>query len=143
MPLFDGGARRANVVAARAAYDEATAAYAATLRDAVREIEVALLALQATADRQGDSELAAAGYAASLKGAEQRYQGGLGSLLELEEVRRSALQADVAVVELRRERVTTWIALFKALGGAVESEAAGSAAAAAAPAATVAQGRQP
>jgi outer membrane protein TolC len=41
LPLFDAGARRENVVAARARYDEATSGYAATLRGAIRDVESA------------------------------------------------------------------------------------------------------
>ena len=56
LPLFDGGARRANVDAARARYDEAAPPTAATLRGAVREVEEALVALQSTADRGADAQ---------------------------------------------------------------------------------------
>ena len=47
LPIFDGGARRANAQAAQAAYDAAATRYAARLQ-AVREVEEALVALQST-----------------------------------------------------------------------------------------------
>ncbi len=117
LPLFDGGARRANVVAAQARYDEAGALYRAKLRTAVREVEEALVALQSTAERNTDSQVATEGFAASFTATEARFKGGLASLFELEDARRSALQAQIALIELQRERSSAWISLYRALGG--------------------------
>ena len=117
LPLFDGGARRANVVAAQARYDEASAVYRGKLRTAVREVEEALVALQSTADRSTDAQVATEGFAASFRATEARFKGGLASLFELEDARRSALQAQIALIDLQRERGTAWISLYRALGG--------------------------
>ncbi len=117
LPLFDGGARRANVVAAQARYDEAGAIYRGKLRSAVREVEEALVALQSTAERSTDAQVATEGFAASFRATEARFKGGLASLYELEDARRSALQAQIALTDLKRERATAWITLYRALGG--------------------------
>ena len=117
LPLFDGGARAANVDAARARYDEAASTYRGRLRTAVREVEEALVTLQSTAEREEDSKLAVAGFEESLKATDARYTHGLATLFELEDARRSALQANVALVDLQRERVAAWISLYRALGG--------------------------
>ena len=117
LPLFDGGARRANVVAAKARFEEAGAVYRGKLRGAVREVEEALIALQSTADRSADAQVATEGFAASFRATEARFKGGLASLYELEDARRSALQAEIALTDLKRERVTAWITLYRALGG--------------------------
>jgi len=117
LPLFDAGTRRANVVAARARYDAAASAYRGTLRTAVREVEEALLTLQSTAARDPDARTATDGFEASYRATEARYQGGLASLFELEDARRSAVQANSALIDLQRERVAAWIALYRALGG--------------------------
>ncbi len=117
LPLFDAGARRANVVAARARYDEATSGYAATLRDAIRDVEEALVTLQGTADRSADAQVAADNFEVSFRAAEARYKSGFGTLFELEDARRSALVAQITLIDLRRERVAAWIALYRALGG--------------------------
>ena len=117
LPLFDAGARRANVVAARARYDEAASAYAATMRGAVRDVENALLVLQSTADRSADAQTAADNFGVSFRAAEARYKSGFGTLFELEDARRSALAAQNSLIDLRRERVAAWIALYRALGG--------------------------
>ena len=118
LPVFDAGARRANVVAARARYDEATIAYAASLRNAIREVENALIALQGTADRNADAQSAAENFELSYRATEARYRSGFGTLFELEDARRSALAAQITLINLHRERVAAWIALYRALGGA-------------------------
>lgn len=117
LPLFDGGARAAASAAARAGYDEAVALYRAQLRRAVREVEASLVALQATAEREADARLAVQDYEASLRATEARQRGGLASLFDLETARRNAVQAQGALIELRRERAAAWISLYRALGG--------------------------
>ena len=117
LPLFDAGTRRANVDAAQARYEEAAWLYRGKLRNAVREVEEALVALQSTADRSGDAQVASEGFAASFRATEARFKGGLASLYELEDARRSALQAEIALTDLRRERATAWITLYRSLGG--------------------------
>lgn len=117
LPLFDGGVRRANAAAAQAAYEAAATRYAASLRTAVREVEDALVALHSTAARGDDARTAAEGFERSYRAVESRYKGGLASLFELEDSRRSAVAAQAALIELQRERVAAWISLYRALGG--------------------------
>jgi outer membrane protein TolC len=117
VPVFDAGTRRANVAAARARYDEAASNYAATLRTAIRDVENALVTLQGTAERSADAQIAADNFAASVRATDARYRSGFGTLFELEEARRNALAAQNTLIELRRERVAAWIALYRALGG--------------------------
>jgi NodT family efflux transporter outer membrane factor (OMF) lipoprotein len=117
LPIFDAGRRAANVDAARARYDEAASAYRGKLRNAVREVEEALVQLQSTATRNEDARIAAEGFRASYRATESRFRGGLASLFELEDSRRSAVQAESQLIDLSRERVAAWIALYRALGG--------------------------
>jgi len=117
LPLFVGGTRAANVDAARARYDAAAAAYRGKVRAAVREVEEALVQLQSTAARNEDARIAAEGFDASYRATEARYRGGLASLFELEDARRTAVQAQSSLIELQRERVAAWISLYRALGG--------------------------
>lgn len=124
LPLFDGGKRAANVDAAQARYDEAVAKYHGSVRQAVREVEEALVNLQSTAARSDDARVAVDGYRASFNGTESRYQSGLASLVELEETRRTRLAAEIALVSLQRDRVAAWIALYRAAGGGWRADAA-------------------
>jgi NodT family efflux transporter outer membrane factor (OMF) lipoprotein len=123
LPLFDGGRRAANEAAARAAYDDAVVQLQGALRGAVREVEDALLALASTAAREGDARIATEGFEASLRATEARQRGGVASLFELEDARRSALAANGALIELRRERAAAWITLYRSLGGGFDAAA--------------------
>ena len=117
LPIFDGGARAASTAAARANYEAAVALYGGQVRRAVREVETALVALDSTAAREIDAQAAARDFEAALRGTQARQQGGLASLLDLEAARRNAVQAQSALIDLQRERVAAWIALYRALGG--------------------------
>ena len=117
VPLFDGGRRSADVEAAQARYTEAVAVYRAKVRQAVREVEEALVNLRSADDRNADTQVAAQGYQASFTATQARYSAGLASLPELEDARRTALTADTNAIALQRERLLAWIALYRAVGG--------------------------
>lgn len=117
LPVFDAGRRAASVDAARARYEEAVASYHGRVRQAVREVEEALVRLESTAARSRDVQVSVDGYRASFNATEARYRGGLASLVELEEVRRTRLAAENALVALENERRAAWVALYRAAGG--------------------------
>jgi outer membrane protein, multidrug efflux system len=121
LPILDGGVRRANSSAAQARVDAATSQYAASLRTAVREVEEALITLQSTANRTEYVQAAADGFVRSYRAVESRHKSGLASLFELEDMRRNAVLAQSALLDLQRERVVTWINLYRALGGGWDS----------------------
>ncbi|MBT2304250.1 efflux transporter outer membrane subunit [Variovorax paradoxus] len=117
VPIFDGGTLAANVDAARARYDEAVALYRSNVRQAVREVEEALINLQSTDARAGDADAAVQNYQASFDATSARYQSGLASLFELEDSRRTLFAAQTARVSLQRERAEAWVALYRSMGG--------------------------
>jgi NodT family efflux transporter outer membrane factor (OMF) lipoprotein len=117
LPLFDAGKRAANVDAAVARYDESAAIYRGKVRQAVREVEDALLTLYSTEARQADAAAALNGYAASFEATRARFATGSASLPELEEARRNQLSAQSTLLQLELQRITAWINLYRALGG--------------------------
>lgn len=117
LPLFDGGRRAAGVQAAQARYEEAAALYRARVRQAVREVEDALLALQGTESRSSSARAASEGYQRAFDATQARQRAGAASVLELEESRRMLLAAQNAVLQLELERGAAWITLYRALGG--------------------------
>lgn len=135
VPLIDSGRRlAANRDAARAAYDAAVSAYRAQVRQAVREVEEQLLTLDSLGRRQADVDTAAAAYRRAYEGAQARHRAGLGNLVELEDARRIALAAQALQAQWQLERVSAWIALYRAVGGGWEPGAQASLAAPPAPA---------
>ena len=123
VPLFDGGASQASLNAAKARYMDAESKYRSISRQAVREVEEALVKLQSTADRSSDAAQATEGYQASFAGTQARYKAGLASLVELEDARRTLLAAQSGLINLELERRNAWIALYRALGGGWTADA--------------------
>jgi len=117
LPLFDGGQRVANVDAAVARYDEAAALYRARARQAVREVEEALVNLHSASSREADVQTAATGYRTAFEATQALYRGGLTSLVDLEDARRRALTAEINLLAVQRERMSAWVTLYRAVGG--------------------------
>jgi len=125
VPLLDGGARKANADAAKARYAEAVSLYRANVRQAVREVEEALVNLDATNARTADADAAVKNYQASFDATQARYSSGLASLFELEDSRRTLFTAQTARVTLQRERTEAWVALYRSMGGGWNRQSAG------------------
>lgn len=121
LPIFQGGALRAKVNSARADYDSALASYKSTVRNAVLEVEQALVNLDSAADRERDAQTSAEQYRHYVAASETSWRAGLGSLQDLETARRSYLSAELTRIELQQSRVTQWITLYKAIGGGWQS----------------------
>ena len=117
LPIFDGGQISANIDAAKARYQTASVNYYGKVRQAVREVEEALVNLNSTEARRLDSEISARGYDEVLQATAVRYQQGMASLLELEDTRRTAFASQSSLISLQLERNRAWIALYRALGG--------------------------
>lgn len=117
VPIFDGGTRAANAEAARVRYDEAASQYRATVRQAVREVESALVTLQSTNDRFDDATSAVRDFQTSFTATQARYDTGLASLFELEDSRRALFVSQTTLVGLQRARAEAFVTLYRAMGG--------------------------
>lgn len=124
MPLVDGGRIDANVDAATAQYAAAAAQYRHKARDAVREVEQALVRLDAAGSREADLRQASAGYQQALAATRSRHRAGLAAPLELEEASRLALAADTSLAAWQRERAAAWVDIYRAVGGGWQASAA-------------------
>ncbi len=116
-PLFSGGQRRADVDAAKARAEQAAAAYAGAVLNALREVEVALVigdssveSYNLTTDRVAEAR-AADGLA------KQRYQRGVETLLTVLETERRLRLAEQAIITSTVDVWNARIDLFLALGG--------------------------
>jgi NodT family efflux transporter outer membrane factor (OMF) lipoprotein len=117
LPLLGRGALQAGVDSAQARYESAAVAYAATLRNAVAEVERSLVALASLREQAGTTQTALDGYSQSFTATQARYRVGLSNLNELEEARRLQLNASSSAVTLQQDRIQAWIDLYVALGG--------------------------
>lgn len=125
LPLFDAGKRAAHVDTAKAQYESAVAHYRATVRTAVKEVEDALVRLASADRRLPPARTAAADYQSHFAATRQLYEVGLGNLIDAETARRNAFTAQWAVTELEQERISAWMALYRAVGGSWEDRTAG------------------
>ena len=117
MPILNA-ARLANLErAARARYEESQAAYQQKVEQAVNEIEMALVNLDGANQRVKSAHTAADKFAYYFNASEVRYEVGTGSLLDLEDARRSQFMAKQSLIDTERDRVLYWISLYKAAGG--------------------------
>ncbi|MES2207618.1 MAG: efflux transporter outer membrane subunit [Pseudomonadota bacterium] len=117
LPIFDAGLRAANVRAAEARYEQALATYKQAVRNAVKEVEQALVQLSSLTRRENDVRTAAKHYRTVYKATEINWRAGGSSLLFLEDTRRSLIAADMNLITLQRDQIQNWIVLYKALGG--------------------------
>ena len=123
LPVFDAGQRAALVDAATADYVAAVTTYRAKVRQAVREVEEALVVLDSTVQREADTRAVHDARLQNLGAAQNRERNGLASALEVEEARRAGLAAQADVLALQLERKRAWVALYRAAGGGWERPA--------------------
>src|SRR5690606_13137676 len=120
LTLFDGGARRAELESARAAYDAQAAAYRKTVLEAVREVEDALAQTGAMARAQASQARALAAARETLRQITNQYEAGLVDYLSVVQAQTSALSAEQAALDLRAQRLDAAVRLIVALGGGWE-----------------------
>lgn len=117
VPLFDGGAARAQVRVQESALEQARIGYEATVLDALREVEDALVTLQGDRERLARLQAAASAAANADLLARQRYQSGLIDFPTVLDTQRSVLAAQDGVASAQASLATDHVRLYKALGG--------------------------
>jgi len=115
--LFDGGRRTAQVRAARARWDQASAEYRATALAAFQNVEDSLAALHHYSDEDRAQQRAAeqAQMAADLSMV--RYDKGVSNYLDVVTAQTTALFEQRRAIEVRTLRLTAAVTLARAVGG--------------------------
>jgi multidrug efflux system outer membrane protein len=117
VPLFQGGANRANYERAKAAYDEQVARYRQQVLTAFGDVDDGLSDLRylaAQAEALGRAATAAQ-KAADLSTI--RYKQGVADYFEVIDAQRTALDNELLATELQGQRFVSSVLLVKALGG--------------------------
>ena len=117
LPLFTGGRNRAQLAAAQAAYDATVAQYRQTVLVAFQEVEDQLAAQSLLAAELEAENAALSSARRTLDQANNRYQAGLVTFLEVAVAQSAALTRERTVVQLQSERQISSVALIKSLGG--------------------------
>jgi NodT family efflux transporter outer membrane factor (OMF) lipoprotein len=115
--LFDGGQRRAQKQQAVAAYDAAVAEYRETVLTAFEQVEDNLAAVRILAEEAQYQNDAVTEAELALKLANNRYQNGVTSYLEVVTAQSTALTNERLAVELFTRQLTASVGLIEALGG--------------------------
>jgi multidrug efflux system outer membrane protein len=118
-PIFEGGRLRGAVRKAKSAAGAEAADYVSTAIVAFTEVEIALSGESYLARTEEALERASVEAAAAERLASERYRSGIEGYVTLLESSRSALQADSALIEARRQRLENRVDLVLALGGGI------------------------
>ena len=117
LPIFDGGKRKAAVETATARYDEAASIYRSKVRQAVREVEAALVALASASERAALAHTTLEADQQALHAMQAKLEAGSANRLDREEALRTLISARTTLSQLELDRNNAWIALYRALGG--------------------------
>src|SRR5690606_18682494 len=120
LTLFDGGARRAQLEQAQAAYDGQAAAYRRSVLTALREVEDYLIPLRVLAQEQVVQARALAASRESLRLIRNQYEAGLVDYLDVAAIQTSALGIERTAISLVGDRLVASVQLIAALGGGWE-----------------------
>ncbi len=116
-PIFDGGRIRANIDAQNEVEEQAYQAYRSSILTALSEVEDSLVACRRTSERLAILEKATAAAREADQLAQQRYQAGVIDILTVLDTQRSLLGLESSLFNARADRTTSYIQLYKALGG--------------------------
>ncbi|MDY0331567.1 MAG: efflux transporter outer membrane subunit [Thiomonas sp.] len=122
LPIFEGGALRAQLRSKSAQADEAIAQYNNTLVGAVHEVADAIAARQSIGQQIAQQQQALAAAQDAMRLVDQRYKAGLSNYLTVLSVETSVLQLQQMGVDLKAQALSDDVALIRALGGGYKAE---------------------
>ncbi|HLN02550.1 MAG TPA: efflux transporter outer membrane subunit [Bryobacteraceae bacterium] len=117
LPIFNAGAIRAGVRIAEARRQQAVLIYQQTVQQAFREVADSLAGCRKLAELRTQQEGLVESLRASVAVADLRYQGGVASYLEYLDSERQLLNAQLLLVQVRRQELTNVVTLYRSLGG--------------------------
>jgi multidrug efflux system outer membrane protein len=116
--IFDGGRNDARIEQAKAGHDATTASYRQTVLKALQEVEDGLSGVNALSAAHQQSQAAVASAQKVLDIANDRYQGGLTTYLDVVTAQQNVLNNRRLSTQLLGQQLVTTTYLVKALGGA-------------------------
>ncbi|HNP28283.1 MAG TPA: efflux transporter outer membrane subunit [Nitrospirales bacterium] len=122
LPIFEGYTNIARLEVAELRYQQLLEQYQQTILNAFREVADVLVALQTREEQitQQRRQVQSAQDAREL--ADIRYRKGLVTYLDVLDAQRTVLEAELALVQTERARLTDMVSLFKAVGGGWQNE---------------------
>src|ERR1017187_2648429 len=117
LPIFNAGAIRAGVRIAEARRQEALLGYQQTVQQAFREVADSLAAGRKLAELRTQQEGLFESLRQGVDLADLGYRGGVASYLEYLDSERQLLDAQLQLVQIRRQELTNVVTLYRSLGG--------------------------
>jgi NodT family efflux transporter outer membrane factor (OMF) lipoprotein len=130
-PIFDGGRLRSQVTIAQSQERQLVEIYRKSILTAFADVESALVAADRSAQRETLQSRVLAESRNALHLAEVRYREGADDLLTVLDAQRTLFSAQDALAQIRLDRLSASVSLFKALGGGWKAEPAAASLAAA------------
>ncbi|MEM5365198.1 efflux transporter outer membrane subunit [Paraburkholderia azotifigens] len=124
LPIFDAGRNRSNLQLEEARQKEAVAQYEKIIQSAFRDVADALSARDWLADQVRSARATLGAQTERARLARLRYDNGATPFLEVLDAQRDLLNAQQQLVQIRRALLSSRVALYAALGGNMEREAA-------------------
>ncbi|HJV40086.1 efflux transporter outer membrane subunit [Caulobacter sp.] len=122
LPIFDAGARKANLDLSEARRDTAVADYERTVQAAFRDVSDALAQRRQLAAQIVDARDMLAALRERARLADLRFANGRSTYLEVQDAQRDLFETEQAVVQLRLGYLASGVALYAALGGGLGDE---------------------
>lgn len=116
-PLWNAGRLRAGVELSEARRDQALAQYQKAVASAFKDVRDTLAAQRAAGETLAAETARASALEKALKQAQQRYDAGIANRLDILDVERNLLGAELARIDSERARKAALADIFKALGG--------------------------
>ena len=116
-PLFAGGSLIAREKIARAQFDEARVLYEQAVTRALGEVSSELVAIEKLAAAEAERARAVNAARESVRLATRRYESGLSAYFEVLDALQQLLPAETALAQTRRDRLTSFVSFYRALGG--------------------------
>jgi outer membrane protein, multidrug efflux system len=116
-PIFQGGRNRANLAAARAAYDQSVANYRQSVLTAFQEVEDGISNLSTLSKALSTQTSAVDAARRALNIANNRYLGGVTSYLDVITAQTTLLGSERLETQLLGQQMVSSVYLVKALGG--------------------------
>ncbi|SMF97102.1 efflux transporter, outer membrane factor (OMF) lipoprotein, NodT family [Methylomagnum ishizawai] len=117
LPIFNWGRIQANIDSKQAQHQQAFLSYQSTVLNAFKEVEDALAAYTEEQRRRADLAEAVEASRLAMNLAEERYERGLTTFLDVLETQRALYTAESSLVASQAQVSTGLVALYKALGG--------------------------
>lgn len=117
MPIFDAGARKANLKVAEVDRDAAVAEYEKAIQVAFREVSDSLALRTRLLEQEKAQQALVDSLAETYRLSDARYKAGIDSYLSVLVAQRALYGAEQVLIGLRQARLSNLVTLYKVLGG--------------------------